>query len=135
MAKSREDIGMELVEKSETTHLQTAEIYIQQIRDALKKGHFLLARELMSEGITNYPNHHEMKKLHRVIAPPEAKDGGPASNTSWTTNREWLKVHWDEYKGKWVALRHGNLIDSSPSLIELVQQIGRSEDVFFSRVG
>ena len=57
---------MELVEKSETVHLQTAKKYIQQIRDALKKGHFLLAREIVSEGIANYPNHHEMKRLHRV---------------------------------------------------------------------
>ena len=66
MAKSKVYIGMELIEKSETVHLQTAKKYIQQIRDALKKGHFLLAREIVSEGIANYPNHHEMKRLHRV---------------------------------------------------------------------
>jgi hypothetical protein len=36
----------------------------------------------------------------------------------------WLKQHWDEYRGKWIAVRHGELLAAADSLDEIVDQVG-----------
>ena len=37
---------------------------------------------------------------------------------------EWLKEHWGEYPGEWVAVRDGKLLGHAATLDELKRQIG-----------
>ncbi|HKP76961.1 MAG TPA: DUF5678 domain-containing protein [Longimicrobiaceae bacterium] len=37
---------------------------------------------------------------------------------------EWIKAHWDEYPGEWVAVREGHLLGHAWTLDELERQIG-----------
>jgi hypothetical protein len=37
---------------------------------------------------------------------------------------EWLKEHWGEYPGEWVAVRDGELLGHAATLDELKRQIG-----------
>ena len=39
-------------------------------------------------------------------------------------NNGWLTVHWEAYRGNWIALRAGQLLHASPSLDDVVAHIG-----------
>jgi len=36
---------------------------------------------------------------------------------------DWLKEHWDDYPGQWVAVRDGQLLGHAATLSELERQI------------
>ena len=46
-------------------------------------------------------------------------------------NRNWLKAHFGEYRGIWLALRDGTLLGANPSLETLVQQVSEEFGVTF----
>jgi hypothetical protein len=107
---------------------------LRGVRLALRVGAFLKARELSSEGIKLYPHDSELQKYARLLAPPKVVRSDLAPTLSVKTNRNWLKEHAQSHKGRWVALRNGELQGVANSLEELVEQLGDTKGMLLTRV-
>ncbi len=103
---------------------QPADVYAHAVRLALESGAHLMARNLALEGAERYPDHAELQKMAYILAPPKVTVSNRPPDPSIKGNMAWLKEHWDEYRGKWVALRSGELLAVADSLDGLVEQVG-----------
>jgi hypothetical protein len=113
---------------------RSEEDFVRGIKLALKAGAFLFARELSSEGAKRYPEHRELQKSARVLAPPKVIRSDLPSAPSVKANREWLKEHAKDYRGRWVALRNGGLVGVASSFDELVEQVGDTQGILLTKV-
>lgn len=98
--------------------------FIRAVHLALEAGAHLAARKLSAEGAEFHPNDSELQKYARVLAPPKVISTDVPPNPSQGTNLEWLKAHGEQYRGKWVAVKDGQLLGSADSLKELTAQVG-----------
>ncbi len=106
---------------------------MRAIRWALAVGAHQIAYRLAVEGIERYPDHAELRKATRILNPPyiarhSPPDPGVQANTSW------LDSHWHEYRGRWVAVRNGELLGTAVVLDDLVAQIGDIAGVLLAPV-
>jgi hypothetical protein len=101
-----------------------AEDFVQAVKLALKIGALQIARELALTGSKHFPEDEELKKAARILAPPKIKVTSGTGNLSWRANRTWLKEHWNEYSGKWVALLDGRLLGVANTFDALVEEVG-----------
>ncbi len=104
------------------------------VRLALAAGAHLFARNLAAEGARLYPNHHELRKMARLLAPPRIVHTDRPSVPSVEPNHEWLRSHSTEYRGRWVALRNGELLAAGSAARELKAQLDTLEGVLLTRV-
>jgi hypothetical protein len=113
-----------------------AEDFVRAIDLALLAGAFLAARNLSAEGANRFPDHTRLKNMAYILAPPVVRSVPGDGNPTWKANRAWLKTHWNEYKGQWVALHNGQLLAVGPSPAELEQQLGdlRNRDILITSI-
>lgn len=121
------------------TPSRSAEEVVRAIHDALATGHHALARELARDGAQMFPDHDELQKFGHILAPPTA--GEPTATTAETraarkANHAWLKSHWQAYRGQWIALRAGHLLHASPSMDDLIAEVGevRDQDILLTKI-
>jgi hypothetical protein len=106
--------------------------FIRATQLALEAGAHLAARELSAEGAKQYPDNPEIQKYARVLAPPRVISSNLPPDLTLGANRNWLMIHGGEYRGQWIALRHGQLLGVANSLDELVKQVGSTKDVLLT---
>lgn len=108
--------------------------YIRAIQWALSSGAYLIARQLSTQGAERHPQHSELQKYARILAPPKVTRSDLPPDPTLRTNRDWLKTHGDVFKGQWVALRDGQLLGSAASLKALAAQLGDTTDILLTKV-
>ncbi len=115
---------------------QSADAYVRAIAHALSAGEFGLARQLALEGTERYPTYEELHKCARVLAPPTSHvvPASSASRASIKANNAWLKAHWQDYRGQWIALRDGQLVHATSSFDDLVAHIGDTYGVLLTKI-
>jgi len=113
---------------------RTSDDYIKAIQWALAAGTYLAARHLAAKGAERYPDHAELQKYAHVLAPPTVIRRGLPPDPSLRANRDWLMRRSDQFRGRWVALRNGELLGSAPSLQSLTQQIGDTKGILLTKV-
>jgi hypothetical protein len=94
------------------------------IRLALLVGAHLKARNLALEAVDYFPDNIELQKFSRMLAPPRVIKVDIPANPNLRANRDWLVTHANEYRGRWIALRGGELLASALSLKEIIDQVG-----------
>jgi len=94
----------------------------------------LLARELSAKGAERYPDYPELQKAARVLAPPKVIRSDLPPTPSVKANREWLKENAKNYRGRWVALRNGELVGVANSFEELTGQIKNTRGILLTKV-
>ncbi len=96
------------------------------IKQAFEADNPRLAERLAKEGAERYPEHAELQKYARVLAPPIVKvlPSTPESRAAAKADNAWLQANWESYRGNWIALRAGELLHSSPSFDDLLTQVG-----------
>lgn len=112
---------------------RSADDYMRAVRLALAAGAYFQARHLSAEGTKRFPEHAELKKAAYVLAPPRVIGRGPADPTI-ALDTAWLKQHRDEYRGKWVVLKRGELVGAAQALDTLVAQIGDLRGLLVTRI-
>ena len=114
-----------------------ADEFVQAAKLALRAGAHLIARECALTGVKRFPEHPELQKIARILDPPPAAPVHSPPYTSWKPNKAWLEEHWDEYSGRWVALKDGVLLAAGGSFTDLINQVGdvRSKDILIAQVG
>jgi hypothetical protein len=83
-----------------------------------------LARELAQQGRKIFPQDKRLQQALAVLAPPVVRGIRPAQSLLLTASQRWLQEHASRYTGQWVAVRHGTLLGSAPTLQELHERIG-----------
>jgi hypothetical protein len=105
---------------------QIPDEYVHAIAQALDTGDPVRARTLALAGAERYPQHAALRTYAQVLAPPTATvvPATPASRAAVKANNAWLSAHWEAYRGRWIALRAGQLLHASPSLQDVVAHVG-----------
>lgn len=114
--------------------VRTSDDIISDIDRALARGEAELARQLAMERAERFPDHDELQKCARVLAPPTVTHVGRVQTPSIRANREWLKAHWKTYIGQWVTVRDGHLVHASDSFDELASHIDDPQEMLVTKV-
>lgn len=108
--------------------------FARAVRLALATGAYLLARKLAEYGHRLYPNHQELAKMAHILAPPRVVRTDIPPAPSLQANQEWLRVHCDEYRGQWVALRDGILLATAATTRQLRAYLESTDGVLITKV-
>jgi hypothetical protein len=106
---------------------QTApDAIIHAIKQAFESDSPRLAERLAREGAKRYPEHAELLKYARVLAPPTVRlaSSTPESRAAVKANRKWLKANRHDYLGNWIALKNGELLHASSTFDDLTAAVG-----------
>lgn len=109
--------------------------FVRVMKAALKAGAYPAARAISVEASNRYPAHTEIHKYASALAPPKVISGAPADPVTAQAiknNWDWLRTNGVAYRGKWVALRSGELLGMADSLKDLTEDLGDSKDVFLT---
>ncbi len=82
---------------------------------ALELGDVTLAAELSTRGRQQFPNNLVLQRAAQVLAPPKVMVSDQSPVEGLTASIEWFEQHAGEYKGHWVAIKHGKLIGTASS--------------------
>ena len=113
---------------------QPARNYIKGVRLALDSGADLIARELAMDGASRYPDNEDLQKLAHILAPPRLVESNIPAKPSVKSNNDWLFANTQNYRGKWVALRSGELLHIGDTVEEVRAQIKNIEGVLITLV-
>jgi hypothetical protein len=115
---------------------QLPDDYPHALAHALRIGKFGCARQLATAGAARYPAHDELQKCARVLAPPivRAMPVFAASRASVKANNAWMKAHWQDHRGQWVAVRDGQLLHATSSFDELIAHVGAPHGVLLTKI-
>jgi hypothetical protein len=133
-AAAHEDAAFVALANAVNWSSQPAETVMHGVKLALKAGAFLFARELSADGSKRYPEHAELAKAARILAPPKVIRSDLPPRPWVKANREWLKEHARDYRGRWVALRKGKLAAVADSFEEVVAHVGNVKGVLLTKV-
>jgi hypothetical protein len=113
---------------------RTPSEFVRVIDLALRIGAYTTARRVSQMGLARYPRDERIQKYHTILAEPSVTQRAVPFDPSIRANRDWLKVHRDKYRGKWIGLQNGNLLRSADSIDELMHGMDSSRDVLITRV-
>ncbi|RLC84126.1 MAG: hypothetical protein DRI79_13275 [Chloroflexi bacterium] len=108
--------------------------FTRAVRLALAVGAHLLARHLAAQGAKLHPDHAELERMARILAPPRVVRADLPSVPSLQANQAWLRAHADEYRGQWVALRDGALLAAAATARQLRACLESTDGVLITRV-
>lgn len=104
--------------------LEPARSYARGVRMALAAGAHRIARKLANEGTERFPDHRELQKMASILAEPTVRQSSSPADAGLAANRDWMKSHRNQYKGRWVALQAGHLLGVADTMTQLIAQIG-----------
>lgn len=95
------------------------ELFDKEIRRLVQNGSVEKARLVIQAAKISNNYTSRIAGWERVLAPPRTIVTEGSTGKNMSLNSEWLRENYDNYKGRWVALRDGQLIGSNPSRKEL----------------
>lgn len=98
--------------------------FLSAIHTALSTGDTLTARTLAADAHRLHPDDHDLARYWRVLALPVATAVTQPNRPDIRADFDWLHAHRDEYAGRWVALRDGQLLTAAETVDALIAQVG-----------
>ena len=108
--------------------------FVRAVHLALTAGAHLLARRLATRGAQLHPDHPELQKMARILAPPRVLRTDLPPGPSLRANQAWMRANAARYRGRWVALDSGVLLAHAPTARELKQQLATTRGLFLTRM-
>ncbi len=108
--------------------------FLQAIQWALAAGAHRAAGRLALHGAAQHPDSAKLQNAARVLAPPTSHAQRQPADPSVVANRTWLTTHRSQYRGRWVALRLGELLASADTFEDLTARFGISPEILYTRV-
>lgn len=84
----------------------------------------IFARALSVLGTELHPDDTELQTVSRVVAPPIVTTRLESPRSDIRSDRDWVRANRLEYRGKWVALRNGELLAAAETVESLVDEVG-----------
>jgi hypothetical protein len=69
----------------------------------------------LGEGRSALPSHATIQKYARILAPAKILRSDLPSDPQAQANWRWYREHGDQYRGRWVMVKNGELLDSAES--------------------
>lgn len=110
------------------------EQYITAINRALSRNNFHQAADLAGEAFKCYPNSDKIKPYMQLFGPRPVDFHRLPPNPEMSLNFNWVVQNRQGYRGRWVALKAGNLVGDAASLDELKKQLGDRINFLFCTV-
>ena len=76
----------------------------------------------------------EIQLIYNFLTRPKITTQKAKNRPDLRKNYEWIKNHRHEYRGRWVALQHGELLADAASSRELVQQLNSTAQTLLTVV-
>jgi len=92
------------------------------VRQLLAKEHVLTARKLINALPPERISAEPLRQLRSLLAEPVVRRRLPA-RASRSADFDWLRHNANAYRGKWVAVANGGLLDSDESLDALLRRL------------
>jgi Arc/MetJ-type ribon-helix-helix transcriptional regulator len=108
--------------------------YVRAISRALETGVPVLAENLAKEGAERYPEHAELQKYARVLAPPKVMSRPASASATLKANNAWLRTYRHAYMGQWIALRDGELVQVADSFDALVEALDDTTGLLLTHI-
>lgn len=124
---------IETVREIEWGTLQARDI-VRAVKLAIKVGLPRAARYILTEGERTFPENDELQKYTRLLASATVLPRPEQDVPDQGSNIAWLKAHGVRYRGKWLALKDGQLLGVEVTLKELVRKIGDTTGVMLTPV-
>ena len=102
---------------------QSPEILVRVIRLALQVGAHVAARQLAKLGHESYPDHAILEQLYSIFFSSLPGRWSPA-RPDVAANMKWMKLHANEYRGQWIALKNGSLLGAARAFSDLIAITG-----------
>jgi hypothetical protein len=115
-------------------HTRSAADFLYATQLALEAGAFVAARQLSALGAELYPEEPLIERYSHTLAPPMVVGKRPSQGPGTKANRDWLKAHGDEYRGKWIGLRNGVLLGAAEAFEDLLNYVGKAKDILITKV-
>lgn len=109
-------------------------VFIYFIRLALELEAIFLAQKLSSCGKKLYPENSELQKFAHILEKPTLTSKNRQSDIDLQANSRWIMENRQVYKGQWVALKDGSLLDTSKSLKTLASKFPQHNNIYFTKV-
>ncbi len=107
---------------------RTPEDFLFVIQYALNLGTHSVARQLAEQSKSQYPDHAELQKYAQLLATTKVAHSSRPANPNAKADIDWLKIHGDEFRGQWVALRGGTLLAAAPTSRDLLASLENLKD-------
>lgn len=104
----------------------TPETFLEEIRVALNAGSQTGAREVAERGLSLYPDHPELHRLHRALRPGEVRTVSGYKVPDRRESFDWIRKNSKNYRGQWIAVLDSRLVAASPKLSEVLDVIQKS---------
>jgi hypothetical protein len=131
-ARASESMFLEAVDRVDWAN-RSPNDYLRAVQLALQSGAHLAARNLAAQGAAQHKENLELQRQANILAPPKITRR-VASNSSQRPNKDWLNNNENQYRGKWVALRNGELLATANTIDDLLPQIESREGVLLTIV-
>lgn len=133
-AEAGDEIGfLRVAKRLDWSELNVTD-FVRTMKLALKAGAHLAARNLAVAGAKRFPQSEELQRMAFVLGPARIVQTDVPPDPSRKGDQEWLRVHSQDYKGKWVAILDGQLIALGNTAREVKAQLKSSEGVLITRV-
>ena len=103
---------------------KTAEEFVKAADVEFDRGDWNAAWKVAVEGLKYHPDHAKLQKYAHILAPPKVTVVPRDPDRVPGANLDWLKKNLDEYRGRWVAIKNGQLLATGNSHDEVVAQVG-----------
>jgi hypothetical protein len=116
--------------------IQPPNALMRAVRLAIAAGAPLSARRLAMEGAQRHPQHAELQKAARILAPPQVLHSNLPPDPGLAANVAWLRANPERFQGRWVALQDGVLLKVASSFDELTADLGdlRAQRILATKV-
>lgn len=100
----------------------TPESFLAEIHAALNAGSLAGARECAEKGLSRFPHHAELQRLHWDLRPGEVRRVPGPQMLDPRPSYEWLQKSSAPFRGQWVALSGGELLAASKNFQEVLER-------------
>jgi hypothetical protein len=97
-------------------------LYVPRIQALLDTADLRGARSLLAEARERGATEPELDKLAEILAPPTFKLS-PGRSADRSAEIQWLREHWRDYRGQWVAVMGHELVGHAVELQDLMKQL------------
>ena len=97
--------------------------YVERIRELVEQDRVGAARALVAEAVAKGVQEEKLRHWQEVLAPAKILGTSPADEPDRTDDFHWIKSHWQEYRGQWVALFGGQLLAHGDSLGDVLDHL------------
>ena len=100
--------------------------YAASIRASLENEQISAARSLLKLALSQNPREPSLAGLQKILAPARVTTSPRRRDGDRTAELQWLAVHKESYRGRWVAVSEEGLLAHARSLKELMAELKSS---------